>query len=144
MSVKEPTIEKLNGNTYIITNWGVDKALETLVWITKTFGEGLITLLFSEGGEETLKQFTKDDKTSEEADAEKELIADFAKRVIDRLDAKEYVKYAKLIVSGTKCNAQDIDFNQHFIGSMGELHRLLFAILKHQYSDFLGESGLAD
>ena len=141
---KEPTIEKLGDNTYIICSWDVDKALETLVWLTKTFGEGLLTLLFSENGEETLKKLATDAKSDDEREAEKDMVADFAKRVIDRLDAKEYVKYSKLIVKGTRCNGAEIEFGTHFIGKMGELHRLIFAILKHQYSDFLQESGLAD
>jgi hypothetical protein len=141
---KEPTIEKLGGNTYIICSWDVDKALETLVWLTKTFGEGLLTLLLSEKGEDTLKKLAGDNQTEEDEENEKEMVAEFAGKVIDRLDAKEYVKYAKIIVSGTRCNGEKIDFNHHFIGKMGELHRLLFAILKHQYSDFLGGSGQDD
>jgi len=141
---KEPTVEKLGNNTYIICSWDVDKALETLVWLTKTFGEGLLTLLLSEEGEETLKKLAGESETEEDKENEKQMVAEFAGKVIDRLDAKEYVKYSKIIVSGTRCNGEKIDFNSHFIGKMGELHRLIFAILKHQYSDFLGGSGQDD
>lgn len=139
---KEPTIFKAENRTYIIGNWEVDKALETFIWLTKTFGEGLITILFSEDGQERIQKFgSEENKSAEDAEQEKEMLSEFAAKVIDRLDTKEYVKYAKIIVSGTKCNAQDINFNQHFIGRMGELHRLILAILKHQYSDFLVGSG---
>lgn len=143
MSHKEPTKLVIGKNTYIIGNWDVDKALEILVWLTKTFGEGLLTIFMSEDGLEAVRGMVDDgkEKSSDEEAKEKELVAEFAEKLINRLDAKEYVKYAKIIVSGTRCNGEAIDFKFHFVGRMGELHQVLFAVLKHQYSDFLAGSG---
>ena len=135
--MREPTTLRLGDNVYIIGDWSVDKSLKTLVWLTKNFGEGIMGLFMEK---ETLKKpegETKEDTS--EGSHEEEAFRDFFKSVIEKLDPDEYTKYARIIVEGTKCNAKDINFNFHFIGKMGELHKLMFAILRHQYSDFLPE-----
>lgn len=131
-----PTTFEINGRTYIIGTWDVDKSLETLVWLAKTFGEGFLTLFMSEDGFETTAKVAQ----GEVNEAEESLMQDFVSAILNKLDPKEYVKYSKIICSGVRCNGQDIDFKFHFAGKMGEMHRVMFAILKHQYSDFLPES----
>lgn len=134
--MRQPTKLTIGKNNYVVGNWDVDKALETLVWLTKTFGEGFMTIFVTDEGQDAMGKIMSSEKSDE---SEKKLVSEFAAKVVDRLDAKEYVKYSRLIVSGTRCNGEEILFNTHFIGKMGELHRLMFNILRHQYSDFFGE-----
>jgi hypothetical protein len=136
----------LNGRKYTIGHWSVDKSLKTLVWLTKTFGEGFVALFTSSGGsallglpgEEEKEEAPKKSELSDEEEAA--IIKEFVGNIVDRLDEDTYVEYSKLVVSGAKCDGKNIDFNTHFIGKMGELHRLMFEILRLQYGDFLGES----
>jgi hypothetical protein len=134
---------ELNGRKYLIGHWQVDKSLKTLVWLTKTFGEGFVSLFTSSvgtdflmGGSEPVEGETPAKETSQEDEAQ--VIKDFVSSIVDRLDEDAYVKYAKHIVEGVKVGGQSINFNQHFIGRMGELHHLMFEVLKLQYADFLG------
>lgn len=133
---KEPTTTNIAGNTYIIGDWDVDKALETLVWLSKTFGEGFLSLFMSPEGE-GFGDLSEGKIQIKEDQQDVTLIKDFASKVIENLEPKEYVKYAKLIVNGTKRNGKDINFSMDFIGKMSELHQVLFAVLRHQYGDFL-------
>jgi len=143
--VLEPKKININGRNYIIGIWTVDKALETMVWITKTFGEGFLTLFMSDDGIDGAAKMiesteTKKEKSKDDLDKEKAIILDFAGKIRDQLNAKEYVHYSKVIISGIKCSGQDINFNTHFTGRMFELHKLMFECLRHQYGDFLGAS----
>lgn len=130
-----PTKVEINGRNYLISDWDVDKSLETMVWIVKTFGEGFLGLFMSEDGFDTVDGIVNGNV---ESDDEKKLIKDFAGKILDNLDPKEYTKYAKIICEGVRCNSQPVDFKFHFVRRMGELHTLMFHILKHQYGDFLG------
>ncbi len=134
---KAPTTFKKNGRTYIISNWDVDKSLETMVWLVKTFGEGFLQLFLKEDGLESAEKISKGDTE----DTNTEALEEFVKKISQNLDPKEYTKYAKVIVEGTKCDGAAINFSYHFMGKLGELHALMFEILKHQYSDFLFASG---
>ena len=130
-------------NVYLIGDWDVDTSLEILVWLTKTFGEGFISIFMSEEGQELAEKTLGGKKTEDkEGDSlrEKELILEFTRNITKNLDAKEYVKYAKRIVSGVKCNGKDIDFSYHFVGKVDELHMLMFKVLQRQYGSFLGAS----
>ena len=141
----EPTRITINGRNYIIGTWTVDKSLETMVWITKTFGEGILSLFMSddEGMDKAKKLIEGEEapeRSKEEIEKEKKLIMEFAAKIRDQLDPKEYVKYCEIIVKGIKCDGMDINFKLHFAGKIFELHKLLLACLRHQYGDFLGES----
>lgn len=133
---KEPTRYTCGKNNYIIGDWPVDKALETMVWLTKTFGEGLLSLFMNESGMEMLGNMADGDGVEKEKD--QETLQKFASKLLLNLDAKEYVKYSKLICEGTHVNGQPIKYNDHFSGKMSELHKVMFQILRHQYGDFLG------
>jgi len=143
---------EINGNLYLIGHWQVDKSLKTLVWLTKTFGEGFVTIFTSSVGQELMMGATtseedgeKPSKESEISDAEEaDIIKDFVRTIVDRLDEDTYVKYAKHIIEGVRLGGIKINFNDHFIGKMGELHQLMFEVLKLQYSDFLGGSQESD
>ena len=143
---------EIDGTTYSITNWDVDKALLTLVWLTKTFGEGFVGLFSSKQGMSLL--FGEDDgtpdtevddeeelipKTSTASDGDAEAIQEFISRVIDRLDERTYVKYAKHILDGVRIGTTKVNFGLHFVGKMALLHRLIFEVLRYQYGDFLGD-----
>ncbi len=150
---KEPTRYETNGRTYIIGDWPVDKQLETLVWITKTFGDGILSLFMSGDSAEALDGLlygTKDPEAKAEekvelsdsekrgkAEREKEAMSDLIGKITKNLDAKEYVKYSKLIIEGIHCGGTRVNFSTHFIGKIGELHQVIFACLRHQYGDFL-------
>lgn len=149
MARKATKIE-INGNHYIIGDWDVDRALETMVWLTKTFGEGILSLFIGSdvegaynrmiGAEEGIDDegvATKAEMSSED----KEKIHEFIQTITKNLDPKEYVKYARSITAGVHCGGQKVEFNTHFQGKMGELHQVMFHILRHNFGDFLGESG---
>lgn len=139
--MKEPTRYQKGKNVYIIGSWHVDKSLEVFVWLTKTFGEGFVTIFMSpEKGEAVGKVFDGGEVQGDES----KLIEEFVSKIVNRLDPKEYTAYAKTIVQGTRVNGQEINFNEHFCGRIGELHGLLFQILRHQYGDFLGGSESED
>jgi hypothetical protein len=139
--MKEPTRYTKGKNVYVIGSWHVDKSLEVFVWLTKTFGEGFVSIFMSpEKGEAVGKVF---DGGSVEGD-DMAAIEEFVSKIVNRLEPKEYTSYARLIVQGTRVNGHEIDFNTHFSGRIGELHGVLFQILRHQYGDFLGESESED
>ncbi len=134
--MSEPTVMKINGNSYIIEDWDVEKSLETLVWITKTFGESILNLFMSGEALKVLDALDGEELPPETQEKAEALVS----KLFMNLEPAEYVKRVKTITKGTFCNAKEIDFNQHFRGKIGELHKVLFAILRHQYSDFLGVS----
>jgi len=157
--MKQPLKKTIKSRDYLIGCWDVDKSLEILVWLTKTFGEGVVTLFTSDAGMGVvLGKFTSDmdaakaeEESSEEvvvteadALAEAELIKEFAKNIVDKLDQKQYPVMCKHIIAGVRYKSQPINFSQHFIGRLGELHELMFHILRFQYADFLGESEEGD
>lgn len=134
---------EINGRTYLIGHWSVDKSLQTLVWLTKTFGEGFVTLFTSETGSEFLFGSNDSEEGSEEKsetspEEDTAMIKEFVSNIVDKLDEETYVKYAKHIIDGVRFEGKKITFNTHFIQRMGELHMLMFKVLKVQYSDFLG------
>lgn len=133
---KEPTKFTIGSNNYIIGDWSVDKALETMVWLTKTFGEGLLSLFMNEDGMEMLNDMAEGHGV--EGEKNQGAMEKFVAKLFEKLDAKEYVKYSKLICAGSHVNGQEINFNQHFAGKVSELHQVMFRILRHQYGDFLG------
>jgi hypothetical protein len=147
---KAPTKFVIDERTYIIGDWTVDRSLETLVWLTKTFGEGILQLFIHEDGLDAADRLIsgtpeevdgQEVKTSEE---DKQLANEFVSKILRNLDPREYSAYCKAILQGVKCNAQDINFNVHFQGRIAELHNVIFQVLRHQYSDFLGGSGGSD
>ena len=156
--MKQPLKKTINSRDYLIGCWEVDKSLEILVWLTKTFGEGVVTLFTSEAGmgamlgkftEEVEEAKTKevgeapaDPVATSEADkaAEAKLIKEFASSIVDKLDQKQYPVMCKHIIAGIRYQAQPINFNNHFVGRLGELHELMFHTIRFQYADFLGES----
>ena len=131
----EPTKVEINGRNYLIGDWDVDKSLETMVWIVKTFGEGFLSLFMTKDGFESIDGVVNGDV---ETDEERAIVKEFATKILDNIDPKEYAKYAKIICAGVRCNAKEIDFKFHFVRRMGELHLVMFHVLKHQYGDFLG------
>lgn len=130
--MKEPARYSKGENTYIIGTWTVDKSLEIFVWLTKTFGEGFVSI-FMQQDEQTAEAL----KSGGADDVEAKVIEEFVSKIVDRLEPAEYTKYARKICDGIKCNGQDLNFNTHFMGRIGELHFLMFHALRHQYSDFL-------
>lgn len=140
---KEPTKFEINGRVYIITDWQIDKQLETFVWLTKTFGEGLLTLFMTEGGldgvdnllgnsESELTDEEKKEKSKKDLDG----LTDVVKKVTSNLEGKEYVKYVKIMLDGISCKAKSVSL-MDFTGRIGELHQVIFHCLRHQYGDFL-------
>lgn len=138
--MKNPTRYEKNNNIYMIGTWGVDKSLEVLVWLTKNFGEGFVSIFMSEDKEAVGKAIDEGNAGSDET----KVIEEFVSKIVDRLEPREYTKYARIICEGTKRNGRDIVFNEDFRGAMGELHFLMFHILRHQYGDFLEGSGSED
>lgn len=140
--MREAKQVEINGRKYLIGHWQVDKSLKTLVWLTKTFGEGFVSLFTSSVGTDFLTGSKEEEGETPEKEVspeeEAQVIKDFVGSIVDRLDEDAYVKYAKHIIEGVKVGGQSINFNQHFIGRMGELHQLMFEVLKLQYADFLG------
>jgi len=130
-----PTTVKVNGRNYMITDWSVDKALEILVWMTKTFGEGLLSIFVSDSSREALADAMESNEVAED-DVSK--IMAIAEKFTRNLNAKEYAQYSKYILDGVICDGKKVDFSVHFSCKMGELHTVIFHTLRHQYGDFLG------
>jgi len=133
----KPTTITVNGRNYLITDWSVDKALEILVWMTKTFGEGLLSIFVSDSSREALAGAMEANEAGSDEIAK---IMEIAEKFTKNLNAKEYAQYSKYIIDGVVCNGQKVDFSVHFSCKMGELHTVIFHTLRHQYGDFLGGS----
>ena len=147
---RKATKVEINGNHYVIGDWEVDKSLETMIWLTKTFGEGILSLFVGSDVEGAYNRMigaeedTDDEGVStkvEMSSEDKEKIRDFIESLTKNLEPKEFVKYTKLIVAGVHCGGQKVEFKTHFVGKLAELYLLMFHVLRHQYSDFLGGSG---
>ena len=136
IAAKEPKRVQIGNETYIIGVWDVDKALKIFSWLTKRFGKGFMSLFLSDEG----LQIIGGKAIQIDTDTEKKLLEDLLEKITDSLEPKEYVDYCKLILSGTMCEGNEINFSFHFMGRILSLHKLMIEILTFQYSDFLGES----
>lgn len=130
---------ELEGQNYVITYFNLDKSLEIFAWLTKNFGENVISM-FMEGGD------VGDYLPEVESDANGKLsrksmntMSSFVGEIFSKLEPKEYVKYAKAIVSDVMIGSVRIKPDALFRGKTMLLHTLIFEVLKHNYSDFLGE-----
>ena len=85
---------ELDGRTLLITYWNVDKQLEIMAWITKNFGDQILSL-FMDGGDITDHVPNASEDLSE---GERVNLAKLITDAFRQLPPKEYAKYAKYIV----------------------------------------------
>ena len=146
---RKATKVEINGRHYVIGDWDVDKALGMMVWLTKTFGEGILNIFVGGDVEDSFSRLIGQDEDIDEEGVitkvgmtaeDKANIREAVEGIIRNLDPDEYVKYSRKIIAGVHCGGQMVEFKTHFVGKMGELHQVMFHILRHQYSDFLGGS----
>jgi hypothetical protein len=130
--MRQATTVQIDDRTYTIGHWAPDHATEVLAWLTATFAP-IMSQLFSEA--------------TADVEDDKQLIA----RVLEKgapqlpklLEPRKYSEMVRsmtkdLLVDGAPCN-----YNFHFQGRIFHLHKVIIAILKHQYSDFFdGAQGL--
>jgi len=128
------------GEKLLITHWHIDKQLEVLAWLTKTFGEGIMSL-FLEGGDvdDYLPEMEKDSEGAVTEES-KNSIGAFVTEIFSKLSPKDYAHYAKYIVADVLHGNKKVDVNKLFRGRLVKLHYLIFEVLQYQYSDFLQEN----
>ena len=127
---------ELDGKTLLITYWNVDKQLEIMAWITKNFGDQILSL-FMDGGDITDHVPNASEDLSE---GERVNLAKLITDAFKQLPPKEYAKYAKYIVCDVLEGSKKINMERMFRGKMVSLHVLIFEVLRYNFSDFLGES----
>lgn len=113
----------IDGETYQIGQWPVDKSLEMLTWLTKTLGESFAAL--ANGNIEELMD--------REISA---VIGPALKSLIPRLHENEVKERARDIVDGILCGGKKVVYDVHFMGRIGLLFKVMGEVLKVQYSDF--------
>lgn len=123
---------EIDGHTYQIGDWPVDKANSYFIWIVKTLGEGVAGLL----GDDVSS--LKDIMESEMANGK--LLQQFITGLTEKLDEADVVKRSREITTGILCDNKQIEYNTHFQGRLFHLYKVMFYVLKSQYSDFLGAS----
>lgn len=123
---REPKIIDLQGHKVIIGYWDVDKSLEIWAWLVKTFSEGFANLVAAVG----------DDSEVSTQELFTAVVGEFTRK----LEPKEYVRYAKWIVDGTRVDGGKLDPKDFFFGKIGLLHQLIIEVLVFQYADFLDVS----
>lgn len=141
--MEQPNIEgkvvNLGGQNYIITYWNIDKSLEIFAWLTKNFGQNILSL-FMDGGD--VNDYLPEVQLDEQGSATNEsmvALSNFVGEIFEKLEPKDYVAYVKYIVGDVKMGSVYINPDKMFRGKMVLLHTLVFEVLKYQYSDFLGD-----
>lgn len=117
----------IDGMTYEIGQWPVDKSLDMLTWLTKTLGESFASLSSGAVNMEDLMD-------KEIAD----VLGPAIRSLIPRLNEQEVKDRAREIVDDVLCNGKKIAYDVHFMGRIGHLFKVIVEVLKVQYADFLG------
>ena len=120
----------VDGQTYIMGHWAVDKSVEMFSWMLTTFGNGVANV-FREGV--NLKQLM-------ETEADVSFLKEVIEGLVSKLTPQEYVTRCRMITEGLLIGGQPVVYDQHFLGKIGHLHRVMLEVLKFQYSDFLPAS----
>ena len=121
---------EIDGHMYLIGDWPVDKANGYFVWIVKTLGEGVAGLL----GDDITG--LKDILETELANGK--LLQQFIAGLTDKIEEGDVIRRSRQITEGLICDNVPIEYNTHFQGRLFHLYKVMFYVLKAQYSDFLG------
>lgn len=135
-------IVEYSGEKLLITHWHIDKQLEVFAWLTKNFGEGVISL-FMENDEADVDSYLPSVERDSEGvvtEESKKTMGAFIAEIFQKLSPKDYAYYAKYIVGDVLKGNKKVDVNALFRGKLVQLHYLIFEVLQYQYSDFLQES----
>lgn len=115
---------QVDNHEYSIGHWPVDKANENLAFLVKTFGQGFVSAL--DNNENLL-----------DMDLGTAFLKDIISGLFDKLTPEQYAQKVKTWTTGILCDGKPIEYNTHFTGRIMHLHKVIFYILRHQYSDFL-------
>lgn len=131
--------EKLiDGKKYQVGYWDVDTSTATLTKLFKILGEPLAKILLGALEEKKEGQSLMDVKLD---GAQAKFVAEAFSGLSSRLDEGEVQKLLRQCCGqGLLCDGKQVEYNSHFMGKIGHLFKVAFFVLRHQYSDFLGES----
>lgn len=115
---------------YAVTHYSATVAGELFIELTKKIGP-VLSALVTRG---------QDEKVS------LEMVADLIQRAVPNFERGEFTRLAREILSGTLAfldNGKNMPvtelYDLHFQGRLTHLYKVLAAVLKFQYSDFLKE-----
>lgn len=121
--------EKRVMHEYQVNMWHPDKATLNLAWLVKMAGEPLIA---------TVMQV---DSLTELLDSklDAEMIVPAVRSLMLKLDEREIVNKVRSFTEEMLCDGKKVDFDTHFLGYPAHLMKVVFFVLKAQYSDFFDE-----
>jgi len=129
--------KEIGGHNYSVGYWDVDTSTATLTRLFKILGEPLGKVLLGalEGKEEG--QSLLDVKLDEN---QGKFLSEAISGLSMRLNEDEVKNLLRQCCKQLLCDGKQIDYNTHFMGKIGHLFKVCLFVLRHQYSDFLGES----
>ena len=113
---------EIDGVQYVVIQYGAVQSLKILARITKLV-EAPIEVLIDSGGEE--------------ANIDNLVIAKMLSAIAKNLDEDDMIRTIELIFKDVKSGGNNIIFDVHFQGRLDHMFRVLGAILKAQYGNFL-------
>lgn len=132
----------IDGRKYSFADWNVDKATETLAWMVQTIGGAV------KPGFESLKNkgFLADVLDTDVSKLDDSFDWDLGVEILDvviqklfsKIDSKEYSRRLREILDDGQVlvDGKPLVYDVHFRGEPFLLHKVAFACLKAQYSDF--------
>ena len=133
--MRKTTETQIDNHKYSIGHWHVDKQVEMMAKLFKLLGEPLAMFLMG-GVEPKAGVASILDKQIDPS-----IIGKAVAGLASRINEEEVkVLFRQIVTDQVLCDGKQFDYNTHFMGRIGHLMRVTMAVLKHQYSDFLGES----
>lgn len=123
----EPKKVTVDGQDYTLGQWSIDKSAETLAWIFESFGPAF-------------KDLYSGVKSADETKSELELGLHFldivSRNISSVLSPKEYAAKLRELASDLLVDNKPVIYQNHFVGKLVHLHKVIFEVLKYQYQDF--------
>lgn len=123
---------EVDGESYQLGLWTVDKSMDILVWLAKRVGGPIGTMMAVGASSGTDK-----DKLDASLDAMLGPAIQGALADLTPQDIKQHMRSITgedILVGGTK-----VDWNIHYRRKTGHMFKVARAVLEYQYDDFLGE-----
>ena len=141
---KETTSKTIDGEEYTFHQLGAVKSNKLLWRLKRIVGPSLAALLNGANGDDKDKGKVKGikDILNSEVDFE-EILNGFYERATEA--EVEYVTstlLSQVMHTGDGNLGESGKIDLHFTGALSRMYKVLWEALKHEYSDFLGESGI--
>lgn len=113
----------IDGESYKVHTMQPEKAFLWMARLTKLIGEPITHMAKGNASE----------------DGAVEALPRAVGALMSRLDEREVLEFAKVMISTVSQGAKFLDFNEHFQGRLGHLFKVFVAATEVQFSDFFAE-----